>query len=320
MNPKIRTDLAVEARESFPGDGGEIPGVVLEEKEAGPGIRVTRVIIRNEEGSAAMRKPVGTYITLEAPSMAEEDEGYHREVSRVLAAELKGLLDILFARRERGDSPAGGQTRSVLAVGLGNGEMTADALGPLALEHLYITRKIGLENPAYQVSGIVPGVMAQTGMETAEILRGIVAQTKPDCLVAVDALAARSAARLGTTIQLTDTGIQPGSGIGNYRSRLSEETVGVPVIAIGVPTVVSAAALVYDTAEALVETLRREMRGSGMAEMVETMSREDRYQLIREVSEPRFGPLFVTPKNIDETVKRVSFTLSEGLNLAFGQE
>lgn len=310
MDPKIRTDLALEARESFPGEGGEIPGVLLEEtEEEGTGVRVTKVTIRNERGAKAMGKPVGNYITLEAPALAEPDEGYHREISEALARELAVLFQAQGQEAEAG--------YSVLVVGLGNSEVTSDSLGPLAVNNLHITRNISGETGGCEVSGIVPGVMAQTGMETAEILKGIVEETAPDCLVVIDALAARSVARLGTTIQLTDTGIQPGSGIGNYRSRLSEETLGVPVIAIGVPTVVSAATIVYDTVDALVETLKREMSGSGMGEIVEEMSGEEKYRLITELLEPKVGPMFVTPKNIDETVKRLSYTISEGLNLAF---
>ncbi|MCI8513774.1 MAG: GPR endopeptidase [Lachnospiraceae bacterium] len=310
IDPKIRTDLALEARESFPEEGGEIPGVLLEEtEEEETGIRITKVTIRNQKGAKAMGKPMGNYITLEAPALAEPDEGYHREISEALAKELTGLF------KEQGWEEETGC--SILVVGLGNSEVTSDSLGPLAVNNLHITRNISGETGGYEISGIVPGVMAQTGMETAEILKGIVEETYPDCLIVIDALAARSVARLGTTIQLTDTGIQPGSGIGNYRSRLSEETLGVPVIAIGVPTVVSAATIVYDTVDALVETLKQEMAGSGMGEMVAEMSGEEKYRLITEILEPRVGPMFVTPKNIDETVKRLSYTISEGLNLAF---
>ncbi len=270
----IRTDLALEVRESFPGDGGEVPGVALEEREAAPGIRVTRVVIFNEEGAEAMGKPIGSYITLEAPELAESARE-QRKAMNVLAAELVGVLEGL---------DWAGETRSVLVVGLGNSDMTADALGPQVLAELAITRNMGLEGSAYLVSSIAPGVMGQTGMETAEILRGIVAQTGPDCVIVIDALAARSVTRLGTTIQLTDTGIQPGSGVGNYRNCLSKETLGVPVIAIGVPTVVSAATIVYDMTGTVVETLH---------------------------------PMFVTPKNIDEIVKWLSGVIAAALNRTF---
>ena len=158
--------------------------------------------------------------------------------------------------------------------------------------------------------------MAQTGMETAEIVRGIVSETKPEAVVVIDALAARSVSRLANTIQLSNTGIRPGSGVGNHRHSLTEESLGCPVIAIGVPTVVAAAAIVYDTVDALAELLRA--AGSGnQAEAVEDMTMEERYQMVRELIEPRLGPMYVTPGNIDEQIKNLSFLIAEGINLAF---
>ena len=208
------------------------------------------------------------------------------------------------------------EIRSVLAVGLGNEDITADALGPQVMGRLKITRNVDREERKCTVSSIVPGVMAQTGMETAEIIRGIVKETKPDLVMVVDALAARSITRLGTTIQLTDTGIQPGSGVGNHRGKLTLESLGVPVIAIGVPTVVGAAAIVFDTVDALEEALRQ----SGMefaAEEIGKMPEQERYFLIRDLLEPKFGPMFVTPKDIDHTVRNLSDTISMGMNQAF---
>ena len=171
------------------------------------------------------------------------------------------------------------------------------------------------------ISGIVPGVMAQTGMESAEILKGIIHETKPDLIIAIDALAARSVKRLGTTIQLTDTGIHPGSGVGNHRHSLTEESLGVPVMAIGVPTVVGAAAIVHDTVSAMIGALSKSMETKGMGDFVGSMSSDEQYDLIRELLEPEFGPLYVTPPDFDETVKQLSYTISEGIHLAFmGEE
>ena len=158
---------------------------------------------------------------------------------------------------------------------------------------------------SYTHLGIIPGVMAQTGMETAEILKGVIAETRPDAVLAVDALAARSVRRLGVTIQLSDAGIHPGSGVGNHRNSLTRETLGVPVIAIGVPTVVGAAAIVHDTVGALVAALK-EGGEAGYGDMVEHMDGRDQYQLIREVLEPQIGPMYVTPHNIDEMCIRDS--------------
>ena len=278
---QVRTDLALEARERFEEDV-EIRGVEVEEAyDEQRDIRVTVVRIRTENGAKAMGKPIGTYITLEAPRMSEPDEDYHREVSEKLAGYLKKLLDVK-------------NEKAVLVVGLGNREVTPDALGPEAVNHLRVTRHVVREygkaafarEKVQLVSTIVPGVMAQTGMETLEIVRGIVAETKPDQVVVIDALAARSSKRLNRTIQVSDAGIQPGSGVGNHRNSLTRETIGIPVLAIGVPTVVDAATIVYDATG-------------------------DRSSV-----PPGLNGMFVTPKNVDEMIRRLSFTISEALNLA----
>lgn len=230
-----------------------------------------------------MGKPVGTYITLEAPNLSEPDEGYHREISEKLAEYLRELFD---AEEEK----------SVLVVGLGNREVTPDALGPKTVGNLMITRHVVKEygkvalgkEKVHMVSGIVPGVMAQTGMETFEIIKGIIEETKPDLVVAIDALAARSSKRLNRTIQISDAGIHPGSGVGNHRNSLTQESLGVPIVAIGVPTVVDAATIIYDAT------------GD------------------RNAISPNLNGMFVTPKDIDETIKRLSYTISEALNIALG--
>lgn len=290
-NFNVRTDLALEARESFEEDveirGVQITEDVDEERE----IYTTVVKIETENGARAMGKPIGTYITLEAPNMSSEDEDYHREVSAVLAVHIHRLLNM--------------EGANVLVVGLGNRDVTPDALGPDVVGNLRITRHLVKEyGKAYvgEVSGIVsavvPGVMAQTGMETLEIIKGVVAQTQPDAVIVVDALAARSTRRLNRTIQITDTGINPGSGVGNNRSGINTEVLGVPVIAIGVPTVVDAATIISDSIEQLLDA-------------------EECRQKLREKMSANLNTMFVTPKDIDETIKRVSFTISEGLNMAF---
>lgn len=278
----IRTDLALESRERCEADKEEVRGVIFEECiDEKRNVTITRVKIETENGAKALGKPIGTYLTLEAPELLAPDEGSHREVSEVLAEQLRGLL------KEN--------VESVLIVGLGNREVTPDALGPEVVGNLYITRHILREYGEYAfpdkkvaaISGIVPGVMAQTGMETLEIIKGIINETKPQLVIAIDALAARSVKRLGRTIQLADTGINPGSGVGNHRKGLNEESLGVPVIAIGVPTVVDAATIVYDVCQD-VDKIPKGIVG-----------------------------MFVTPKNIDETVKNLSYTISEALNMTF---
>ncbi len=312
---EVRTDLALEARESFPGDGGEIKGVEVREWNAPEtGIKITEVIVRDSQGARAMGKPVGTYLTLEAPGLPEKDESFHREVADELAKQIRKLMEHHHLR----------QTPSVLVVGLGNMEATPDSLGPRVLENLQVTRHLSLEygkefcerNGYPILSGLTPGVMAQTGMETAEIVKGVVQETRPDVILVVDALAARSAKRLGTTIQLSDTGIHPGSGVGNHRNSLTEETLHIPVLALGVPTVIGVASVVQDTVGALVEALKQGRETGGFGAYMETMAPEEQFELIREVLEPQLGPMYVTPHDIDEWVKMLSYTISEAIHEA----
>lgn len=326
---EVRTDLALEQRESFPGDGGEVAGVSLREwMEKESGVKLTEVKILDERGEKAMGKPQGTYLTLEADQLAKKDEDYHMEVSGELAKHIRGLTESLMEReRSRSGKAASGRKTEdlkILVVGLGNQMVTPDALGPKVIQHLQVTRHLdqlygegfcrGRKLPV--ISGIIPGVMAQTGMETAEILQGVITETSPDLLIAIDALAARSIRRLGTTIQLTDTGIHPGSGVGNHRHSLTRESLGIPVLAVGVPTVVGAAAIVHDTVDVMIETLSGNMNMKGMGKFVRDMEPEEQYRLIRELLEPEFGELYVTPPNIDELVESLSFTISEGIHEA----
>lgn len=315
----VRTDLAVEERESFPGDGGEISGVSLREwREEKSHVKFTEVKIMDERGAKAMGKPQGTYLTLEADQLSEKDEDYHMEVSEELGRYISQLLQDLLPNLRR-ENPL-----KILAVGLGNSFVTPDALGPKVINHLQVTRHLNQQYGADFckkrelpiLSGIVPGVMAQTGMETAEILKGVIRETRPDILIAIDALAARSIRRLGTTIQLTDTGIHPGSGVGNHRHSLTKESLGIPVLAIGVPTVVGAAAIVHDTVGTMIRTLSASMATKGMGQFVQDMQPDDQYRLIQELLEPEFGGLYVTPPNIDEMVENLSYTISEGIHQA----
>ena len=290
-NFPIRTDLALEAREFIEEANGEMRGVIVDTYSAASDtVQVTHVQITTKNGAKSMGKPIGTYITLEADNLTEPDEDYHREVSKVIAKQLKHLL------------PNFEEEKSILVVGLGNRDVTADALGPEVVDHLNITRHMLRQfGPAayscdkvHQISSIVPGVMGKTGMETAEIIRGVVDSTTPDVIVVIDALAARSTRRLTRTIQITNTGIQPGSGVGNHRDSLTEESSGVPVIAIGIPTVVDAATIVNDAI--------------GHLHQDDPEIQNTFYDMHN---------MYVTAKDIDSTIKRLGFTLSEALNMAF---
>jgi len=249
-----------------------------------------------------MRKPVGTYITMEAPNMTVPDEDYQIGIAEELAGYLKELLEI-----EKKDY-------TVLVVGLGNRDVTPDALGPLVVEELHVTRHIIKEygkyamdeKEAHMVSAIAPGVMAQTGMETSEIVKGIVDEIKPDFVIAIDALAARNTKRLNRTIQVADTGINPGSGVGNHRAGITKETLGIPVIAIGVPTVVDAATIVRDTMESVMDTM-------------ENIEPAEKYEALNQMIAPHLYGMFVTPKDIDETIARLGLLISEALNILFAE-
>ncbi len=308
----IRTDLAVEAREMVSEENIEIPGVELkEEVNDDYNLSVTKVRIFNEEGAKAIHKPIGNYITIECEAIKANDPEVHEEVVKQL---VKQLQDIIKMRKKM----------SVLVVGLGNWDITPDALGPKVTNNILVTRHLfetiddsAEEEDTYtKVSAIAPGVMGQTGMETFEIIQGIVSKFKPDLVIAIDALASRRTSRVNSTIQISDTGVHPGSGIGNRRKGLTEETLGVPVIAIGVPTVVDAATIVNDTMEELMIELKKHAKnGMDMMDMISGFNNVEKYQLIKEVLYPYVGNMFVTPKEIDCVIKRVSNIISAGLNI-----
>ena len=317
----IRTDLAMEQKERFESDHVEVSGVVLEEEyDEEREIKITTVRIETENGAKMMGKPVGTYLTLEVPDMASADDGYHREISETLAGFLEKYVENEETKKEHSKEKG----YSILTVGLGNREVTPDALGPYVVDQLNITRhmvqeygRYGVEEESRIVSAIVPGVMAQTGMETAEIVRGVVKETKPDMILVIDALAARSSKRLNRTIQISDAGIHPGAGVGNHRSVITKETMGIPVIAIGVPTVVDAATIVNDTMENFIAALETSENLKGVGVVLQGYNSAEKYELVKELIAPHLNGMFVTPKDIDETIRRISYTVSEALNLLF---
>ena len=289
----IRTDLAVETQESLKKANSDMRGVKYSEKKLENGIVVSVVTIDTENAVKATGRPKGRYVTLEAGQINEEDEEClaraAKELSRVLREFVKSVCDK--------------KIYHALVVGLGNRNVTPDALGPRTVDNLFITRHIVKEYGRYafgnenvnSVCGLVPGVMAQTGMECLEIIKGVVKETKPDFVVTIDALAARSTKRLGCTIQLTDTGIVPGSGVGNHREGINRENLGVPVISIGIPTVIDAVTIVSDAVNA---------------------SRDNTKKMLS----PKLNGMFVTPKDIDEKVKKLSGLISEGINMAFSND
>lgn len=306
----IRTDLALEAKEIQEGKGNkDIPGVIVD--NAGTeDIKITRVKIEEETGSRMMGKPVGNYITLEVPRLKEKDIDLMEDVSRALAKELISLVKL-------------NDNSVILVVGLGNWNITPDALGPKVIEKIMVTRHMTeflpeqIDEGVRSVCALSPGVLGITGIETSEIILGVVNRVKPDLVIAIDALASRKLERVNTTIQIADTGINPGSGVGNNRKELSEKSLGIPVIAIGVPTVVDAATMANDTIDLVIDNLIKEARKEkNFYEMLKNINREEKMTLINEVLSPRMGDLMVTPKEIDDFIEDISDVIADGLNIS----
>lgn len=294
---EVRTDLALEASECLKSKEGNLNGISVKEVEVpNMDVVITKVQIETKNAAKRMGKPIGTYVTMEVPELAEDDEDFHKDISKLLAEQIKELLG------EKGEI----QEKSIMIVGLGNRAVTADALGPKVIDHLSVTRHIistyGKEAYTKEVpiiSAMEPGVMAKTGIETAEMVAGVVEKTKPDILIVIDALAARSTKRLYTTIQISNTGIAPGSGVGNHRNAINEEVMGVPVLAIGIPTVVDAATIVGDACEAW---WHESMQEPGpFPEEVKRYFKE-------------LKNMYVTTKEIDEIIECISYTVSEAIN------
>ncbi len=299
---QIRTDLALEAHESIDRSATHIHGIeVNEEYFKEEQVHITSVIVTTKNAAKALGKPMGTYITIEAPALDAPDDESHREVSVHLSSILKKLI------------PDFDKEQSILVIGLGNRDVTADSLGPHVIDNLCITRHIIMEygtaaydkNRMHSVSSLAPGVMAQNGMETAEIIKGVIDQTSPNLVIVIDSLAARTLHRLNRTIQITDTGIHPGSGVGNHRNALTQESLGVPVIAIGIPTVVDAATIVWDVLEDFSQKVTHAID-------LRVFQNECTNTILQELNN-----MYVTGKDVDAIIKRLSFTISEALNMTF---
>lgn len=307
MKMKFRTDLALEVCEDF---NEEPAGVeITTEEDDENGIRVTWVEIQNDDGSARLGKPIGNYVTLESRAMKENDPEAHEEIAKVLARKL-GQLHCL------------GADATILVVGLGNRFVTPDALGPQVCEKLLVTRHLGddipesLRGKVRGVSALSPGVMGITGIETAEIIRGVAEKISPDLIIAIDALAARKTSRINATVQMSDAGVNPGAGLGNRRAPINRETMGVPVIAVGVPTVVDAATLVNDTMDRMLLAMA-EAAGAdekNFYEMLHSLGEDERYGLITGTLSDE--NMFVTPKDVDAVISRLANILANTLNVA----
>ncbi|MGL4912804.1 MAG: GPR endopeptidase [Romboutsia sp.] len=305
----IRTDLALEAREMCE-DGQsskEIPGVKLDKKEL-ENCTVTKVEVIDEQGAEIMNKGIGKYITLESNLMKFDDDDSREEMIDYLKEE---LIEILGKDK----------TKKTLVIGLGNWNITSDALGPKTVSKTLVTRHIfknynkDYDDDFTEVAALSPGVMGITGIETSETVKSIVESIKPDRVIAIDALASRKMERVNSTIQISTAGIAPGGGVGNKRKALNKEYLGVDVIAIGVPTVVDAATLTSDVLDLAIDNLISQSEGEGdFYNMLKQLKEEEKYHLIKDSLDPYDKNLIVTPKDIDETIENLSIIISEGLN------
>lgn len=297
---ETRTDLALEAHELYRKKKLDNSGIESREYQK-DGIKVTEIRITDEKGEKALGKPVGSYVTLEVPDLLYSSEVYEK-ACYVLAEELRKMY------------PVNDDTK-ILTVCLGNEEITADAVGVKVFKQLMVTRHMKKYIPEHidesirSVAALAPGVIGTTGIETADIIKGVAEKVKPDVIFAVDALKARNVDRISTTIQLSDTGIAPGSGVGNFTNSVSEETVGAKVIAIGVPTVVDAVTIVNDSIEMMADF-------AGEAQALEKLGDRKRIELIEKSISSDIGGLVVTPKEIDRICEKVSMTIANGINLA----
>ncbi|MDD7403926.1 MAG: GPR endopeptidase [Butyribacter sp.] len=297
-----RTDLAIEVRESFPKDNIEIEGVVLEEESYRQGnVLMSTVEIKDQKGALQMKKPVGRYVTLEFKKDVLEKAHQQNELQQY-AGYICRIIQKMLQEAEKKQNM---KCKTVLVSGLGNRFATPDALGPYVIEHIVMNRHVtdGYGRVSSQdcvaLCGISPGVMAQTGMETGEILHGLVEKIKPDALLVIDSLASRSVNRLCRTVQITNTGISPGAGIGNNRKKVNQETMGIPVIAVGVPTVVDAGTIIY-------ESLENALEKEGYTEY-------EIESFFQSITNKEVHNLFVTPKDIDEEIRMIGKMIAFGI-------
>ncbi len=302
-----RTDLAIEARELAQEEqknSDELDGVKVETKQTDI-YQITHVQILNQTGSETMGKPIGNYITIESELLKENDITSHEEMMKVVAQHISGLTKLT-------------PKSKILVVGLGNWNITPDALGPKVIDKILVTRHLEgvlpeeIEKSVRSVAAISPGVI-----ETGEIIKGVVEKLNPDLVIAIDALAARKFSRINSTIQMSDTGVAPGAGVGNKRMTLNKETLGVPVLALGVPTVVDAATLINDTMDRMLEEMIAQTKqGSAFYQMLHSMDTDEKYKLIVEILDPYVGNMFVTPKEVDAVVNRLANIIANAINIA----
>ena len=307
----FRTDLALERRDLYKkanNIANEVEGLETQEENVSEDIKITRVKVLNDNGEKAIGKKKGNYITIDIKNLKIASQDDIQKASETLTRELKILIGNL-----------AGEQEPILVVGLGNLYVTPDALGPKVVQEVDITRHLltympdALDKNTRPVSAVSPGVLGTTGIETLEILKGIVENIQPKLLIVIDALASRSIERISNTVQIADTGIIPGAGVGNQRKELTIETLGIPVIAIGVPTVVEAATIAADSLDLFIQKVQKEARSN---EFLNQLQEEDKYEMIKEVLAPEEYNFIVTPKEIDDLIENMKDVIARGINFA----
>ena len=306
----FRTDLAVERTNIYRKTNKleEIDGIETEDQEINENIKVSRVKITNENGEQAIGKKKGVYVTIDLKDLKVADEDEIQKASDTLSNELKTLIQNHVQSKD-----------DIMVVGLGNIYVTPDSLGPKVINEIDVTRHIIKYLPQYidenarPVTAISPGVLGTTGIETYEILKGIVDNVKPKLIIVIDALASRSIERISSTIQISDTGIVPGAGVGNTRTEISERTLGIPVIALGIPTVVESAVLVNDCLDLLIEKMQNEAKSNVY---LNGLKEQDNYEKIKDVLNPQNYNMIVTPKEIDDLIENMKDVVARGINMS----
>ncbi len=306
----FRTDMAIERNDIYRKQNNienQIDGIITEEEQK-EDINISRVKILNEQGEKALAKPKGDYVTLDVKNIKNIDEEGIQKIAEVLGDELRKII-----KKHITD------TEDILVVGLGNLYVTPDALGPKVVPNIEVTRHIlqyipsAMPEDTRPVSAISPGVLGVTGIETMEILKGIVDNIKPKMLIVIDALATRSIERISSSIQIADTGIVPGAGVGNTRKEISIRTLGIPVIALGIPTVVDLASITNDCIDLFIESLQQKAMSN---DYLNKLREKDNYEEIKEALIPKDYNMIVTPKEIDKLIENMSKIVAKGINIS----
>lgn len=306
----FRTDLALERRDIYQKINKlqEIDGVEGTEEQINDKIKVSRVKITNQNGENAIGKPIGNYTTIDVKGLKLATDEDIQKTAETLTNELKKMIDIHTDKQGE-----------ILIVGLGNIYVTPDSLGPKVINEIDVTRHIQKYLPQYLdegtrvVSAISPGVLGTTGIETVEILKGIVDNINPKLLIVIDALASRSIERISSTIQISDTGIVPGAGVGNTRQEISQSSLGIPVVAIGIPTVVELATLVSDGIDIFIDRLQEKAESN---EYLNKLQQDDKYEEVKEALNVGEYSMIVTPKDIDDLIENMKDIVARGINFA----